>query len=296
MTMNAIKSRSEYDNKILLEKKDIEKRKNLLVLIYKHLISIGLTDTAISLIDESNINISDYELADNIDLFIILTEFENYFDIKFGKKPVIIKSYNKASGSVNTNPKSSLTKSRKNKLPSLINNNGKNSNNNNTNNANGNNSTNNINTNTNQNNKIQKLIKDINNENGNTNNNLKLEITNTTNTLVNNLSKKDNSESNNNVLQATFEERKESMLLKPLPDHFFSEELKEMANVVRREIIIENINVGFADIVGSESAKKLINEALFYPIKYPDMFTGILEPWKGILLYGPPGTGKVCFL
>ena len=28
------------------------------------------------------------------------------------------------------------------------------------------------------------------------------------------------------------------------------------------------------------------------PIKFPQLFEGAREPWKGILLYGPPGTGK----
>ncbi len=31
---------------------------------------------------------------------------------------------------------------------------------------------------------------------------------------------------------------------------------------------------------------------MILPIKFPHLFVGKRQPWKGILLYGPPGTGK----
>lgn len=39
-------------------------------------------------------------------------------------------------------------------------------------------------------------------------------------------------------------------------------------------------------------AKKLLDEAIVLPTKYPDLFTGLCTPWKAMLFYGPPGTGR----
>lgn len=88
------------------------------------------------------------------------------------------------------------------------------------------------------------------------------------------------------------EEFFENRILKPLPDYSYNSELKELAMTIQREIIVDNPNVRFHDIVGLDEAKRLLKEAVLMPLKFPHYFTGILEPWKGILLFGPPGTGK----
>ncbi|XP_022246209.1 katanin p60 ATPase-containing subunit A-like 2 isoform X2 [Limulus polyphemus] len=82
-------------------------------------------------------------------------------------------------------------------------------------------------------------------------------------------------------------------LLKPLK-HFSTHNLEwqQLAEVVSKDIYLENPDVRWDDIVGLTAAKRFIKEAVVYPIKYPELFSGILAPWKGLLLYGPPGTGK----
>ncbi|XP_031952946.1 katanin p60 ATPase-containing subunit A-like 2 isoform X14 [Corvus moneduloides] len=82
-------------------------------------------------------------------------------------------------------------------------------------------------------------------------------------------------------------------LLKPLSAFIgMTGEMRELAMVVSKDIYLHKPNVKWDDIIGLDAAKRLVKEAVVYPIKYPELFTGILSPWKGLLLYGPPGTGK----
>ncbi|KAF7257547.1 hypothetical protein EG68_05323 [Paragonimus skrjabini miyazakii] len=82
-------------------------------------------------------------------------------------------------------------------------------------------------------------------------------------------------------------------LLKPLGGYAgYTGEWRELALTISKEIFLQNPDVRWDDIIGLNSAKRLVKEAVVYPIKYPQLFTGILSPWKGLLLYGPPGTGK----
>ncbi|XP_066102720.1 katanin p60 ATPase-containing subunit A-like 2 isoform X1 [Saccopteryx bilineata] len=82
-------------------------------------------------------------------------------------------------------------------------------------------------------------------------------------------------------------------LLKPLSAFIgMNSEMRELAAIVSRDIYLHNPNIKWDDIIGLDAAKQLVKEAVVYPIRYPQLFTGILSPWKGLLLYGPPGTGK----
>ncbi|KAJ0018734.1 hypothetical protein Pint_09964 [Pistacia integerrima] len=79
---------------------------------------------------------------------------------------------------------------------------------------------------------------------------------------------------------------------KPLLPSFESTETRALAESLCRDIIRGSPDVKWESIKGLENAKRLLKEAVVMPIKYPKYFTGLLSPWKGILLFGPPGTGK----
>ena len=64
------------------------------------------------------------------------------------------------------------------------------------------------------------------------------------------------------------------------------------AKQIFNEIVIQGDEVHWADVAGLEIAKKALKEAVVYPFLRPDLFMGLREPARGMLLFGPPGTGK----
>ena len=60
-----------------------------------------------------------------------------------------------------------------------------------------------------------------------------------------------------------------------------------------REYVAETPAVTFDDIGGLEEAKRVLTEAVEWPLAYSALFEETnTDPPSGILLYGPPGTGK----
>lgn len=61
---------------------------------------------------------------------------------------------------------------------------------------------------------------------------------------------------------------------------------------IMNEIIVMDEQVHWDDIAGLKNAKNSLKETVVYPFLRPDLFRGLREPIRGMLLFGPPGTGK----
>lgn len=79
-----------------------------------------------------------------------------------------------------------------------------------------------------------------------------------------------------------------SEILKNLPPGIDEGAAKQILN----DIVVQGDEVHWDDIAGLEVAKNSLRETVVYPFLRPDLFMGLREPARGMLLFGPPGTGK----
>ncbi|XP_050400357.1 katanin p60 ATPase-containing subunit A-like 2 [Patella vulgata] len=299
------------------EVKTDSRKKNLLILVLNYLSEAGYRESAQALSKETNIDISRYEVCDNIDLDTILMEYESYYFVKFARYPKITKRLTTQSAGVSgRGGKGSLARSssvKTNSTPQLpkipqtarppsppprprsgtgsknvtrkppINA------------ANGN-MQQNMNGNQSQSNGDGLALQGLtvqglqnNHTDTNTHSNTPAKPRNKPGQII------DIRAMITDATRMNAEEGCDSTdrVLKPLGGYVgYSSEWRELAQVISRDIYSHNPNVKWDDIIGLDEAKRLVKEAVVYPIKYPQLFRGILSPWKGLLLYGPPGTGK----
>jgi len=67
---------------------------------------------------------------------------------------------------------------------------------------------------------------------------------------------------------------------------------KDLIERIENDIVDSGEKVTFEDIAGLDHAKNTVHEMIIMPMRRPDMFTGLREAPRGLLLFGPPGTGK----
>lgn len=311
------------------ERRTEERKKHTLVLIINHLLEHGYSDAADKLQSQSGVSYNDWEVADNIDLLSIIQEFEVYFQMKFNRKPKLARKRAKdekqkdnpwrrantqptligesgmkghepvllpkilkaVSGASEPTPPSLERDSEK----ASVGNGGV---------------------------PGKEHIAQEAHEHGNSigligkpvvvnRGNMKelkrplkpvpLQQINQQTPTTQNQPSNQNATQGNTPQNAIPHDQKpyrdevdsfDAKLLKPLPAEYRnSSDMRELASIITRDIFMESPNVRWKDIAGLDEAKKLLKEAVVMPVKYPELFTGLLQPWKGVLLFGPPGTG-----
>jgi katanin p60 ATPase-containing subunit A1 len=258
----AIKASSEANT--AEQKRLVERKRNILVLVHHHLIENGYIEAAERLQHESGGVLTKFAAADNIDLGLVLSEYETYYEMRFDKKPKLARKLDGDEAQSRLPSKSVKTDSAQKR---------------------GANTSSNKPAETGDGNKLPALGRASPSSAPSEPDPPVFGVSGAS------IGTTDNSKTKK-VAAVDDAARLEDRLLKPPPFYGGDGELRQLANVICREIYQDSPNVRFDDIIQLDEAKRLLIEAVQLPLRFPYLFTGILRPWRGILLHGPPGTGK----
>ena len=259
------------------QKRQQERRRNILVLIHQHLIEHGYCEAAERLQHEAGLVMNRFEVADNMDLGLILNDYEAYYEMRFDKKPKLTRKLKDgevgpasrsgrpplgSGSSENSNPAASSSGSSSSSKK-----------------TNG------------QSKGVPTKLPTVQGATSGEEDEKSGGVGGGPLAVVGSRARgADGTGGSNGSLAES--SKIEDRVLKPPPQFGGDAEMRMLAGVISREIYQESPNVFFDDIVALDEAKRLLCEAIQLPLRFPSLFTGLLRPWKGILLHGPPGTGK----
>ncbi|KAK1936609.1 Katanin p60 ATPase-containing subunit A-like 2 [Phytophthora citrophthora] len=266
------------------EKRLIDRRRNVLVLILQHCTENGYLQTAEKLQQEAGVALSKFEVVENLDLLRIVQEYEDFQEIKFGKRPKLVRRLSpdgqeRARSANDKKAAAAAKRARRNEYSSP-----------------------NMPTEARvENNAAMRAIHTNNGQTGPSRTAKEANAPEDESTVdlglvghkpTQNQTRNSKSKKSQPADEQQQEESIEERLLKPLPSFAHDLELRPLAETITREIFQKNPDVRWSDVIGLHETKRLLKEAVVMPLKYPQLFQGLLSPWTGILLYGPPGNGK----
>lgn len=89
--MERSRTRAEAEARQQEERRQQERRKHIIVLMLHHLYEHGYVNSVETLQTEAGVSLSDILPADNVDLGVIVRDFEAYFEIRFDRKPKLVR-------------------------------------------------------------------------------------------------------------------------------------------------------------------------------------------------------------
>ncbi|XP_036972475.1 katanin p60 ATPase-containing subunit A-like 2 isoform X5 [Acanthopagrus latus] len=225
------------------------RRKSLLILIYQHLLGQGYGAAAVALDQETNGGVRRFEVCDNIDLEMVLMEYESYHYVKFQKYPKLIRRTAEPGQAENRFARSGVAKRS-------------------------------------QGSAVKPLPKISPSQSPQSGNGAKKTAASSHANENGSSVSPESSEFGLNVSSirnGAAVDRKGQMGdgKGPVPDAVkgagsYSDHMERLLKPLS----------GFSGMSGE------MRDLAAIISRYPQLFTGILSPWKGLLLYGPPGTGK----
>ena len=265
-SLGALKAANE--GRLADEKRLVDRRRNLITLMSRYLVDAGYVETAERLQSEAGLSLSRVDAADNMNLLVVLQEFEEYYEMKFGCKPKLVRKVASADdkpkrgrfnrrGSGRSSGSGGRSKGARSASAASA-----------------------------------RSADEVGARASPSPDNGPLDLGLVGNKPPSGKKGAGGAGSGAGAGGEGKEDYYEQRILKPLPQFESNPQLRELAAIVSREIYQRNPNVRWSDVIQADGAKRLLKEAVVMPIKYPQLFTGLLKPWKGVLLYGPPGTGK----